>query len=97
MNEPLEGNFEGIGVQFRMMEDTLYVTQTVAKGPSEKVGIQAGDRIVSVNGITIAGVKMPQDSIMRKLRGPKGPSRQLRDVRGFHICPIRLLLLTGFT
>ena len=81
MNEPLEGNFEGIGVQFRMMEDTLYVTQTVAKGPSEKVGIQAGDRIVSVNGITIAGVKMPQDSIMRKLRGPKGTIADLRVVR----------------
>ena len=81
MNEPLEGNFEGIGVQFRMMEDTLYVTQTVAKGPSEKVGIQAGDRIVSVNGTTIAGVKMPQDSIMRKLRGPKGTIADLRVVR----------------
>ena len=50
MNEPLQGNFDGIGVQFNMLEDTLVVIQPVPKGPSEKAGILAGDRIVSVNG-----------------------------------------------
>lgn len=81
MNEPLEGNFEGIGVQFNMLEDTLVVIQTVSKGPSEKVGILAGDRIVSVDGQSIAGVKMARDSIMRKLRGPKGTKVRLGVVR----------------
>ena len=81
LNEPLEGNFEGIGVEFRMFEDTLIVSRPMPKGPSEKVGIVAGDRIVGVNGTTIAGVKMPQDSIMKKLRGPKGTMARLKVVR----------------
>ena len=72
VNEPLEGNFSGIGVQFNMLNDTLVVIQTVANGPSEKVGILAGDRIVRVDTITVAGVKMPSDSIVKLLRGPKG-------------------------
>ena len=55
-NEPLQGNFEGIGVQFNMVEDTLLVIQPVSGGPSEKMGILAGDRIVSVNDTAIAGV-----------------------------------------
>lgn len=81
MNEPLEGNFEGIGVQFNMLEDTLVVVQTVSKGPSEKVGILSGDRIISVDGEPIAGVKMDRDSIMRKLRGPKDTKVMLGVVR----------------
>lgn len=81
MNEPLEGNFEGIGVSFNMLEDTLVVIQPTSKGPSEKAGILAGDRIVSVDGETIAGVKMARDSIMRKLRGPKGTKVRLEVVR----------------
>lgn len=72
MNEPLQGNFEGIGVQFNMVEDTLFIIQPVSGGPSEKVGILAGDRIVTVNDTTIAGVKMGRDEIMKRLRGPKG-------------------------
>ena len=58
MNEPLNGNFEGIGVQFNMIDDTLMVIQPVTNGPSEKVGIIAGDRSVTVNDTAIAGVKM---------------------------------------
>ena len=81
MNEPLEGNFEGIGVQFNMLEDTLVVIQTVPKGPSEKVGILAGDRIISVGDTAIAGVKMERDSIMTLLRGPRGTKADLRIVR----------------
>ncbi len=71
-NEPLQGNFEGVGVQFNMLEDTLLVVQTINDGPSEKVGILAGDRFVSVNDTAIAGVQMSKEEIMRRLRGPKG-------------------------
>lgn len=81
MNEPLEGNFEGIGVQFNILADTLVVVQTVKKGPSEKVGILNGDRIISVDGRKIAGVKMAQDSIVKLLRGPKGTKVRLGIVR----------------
>ena len=81
INEPLQGNFEGIGVQFNMLEDTLVVIQTIRKGPSEKVGILAGDRIVKVNDQIIAGVKMERDSIMRVLRGPKGTIVKLGIIR----------------
>ena len=72
MNEPLQGNFEGIGVQFNIAEDTLLVIQTVSGGPSQRVGILAGDRIVTVNDSAIAGVKMEREEIMSRLRGPKG-------------------------
>ena len=71
-NETLMGSFEGIGVQFNMVEDTLFIVQPIPDGPSEKVGIMAGDRIVTVNDTTIAGVKMSQEAIMKRLRGPKG-------------------------
>jgi len=81
MSEPLQGNFEGIGVQFNMAEDTLLVIQPTTNGPSEKVGIQAGDRIVTVNDTAIAGVKMPREEIMRRLRGPKGTKVVLGVVR----------------
>ena len=72
MNEPLQGNFDGIGVQFNMATDTLFIIQPVAGGPSEKVGILAGDRIITVNDTLIAGVKMKNEEIMRRLRGPRG-------------------------
>ena len=81
MTEPLNGSFEGIGVQFNMVEDTLIVIQPVINGPSEKVGIVAGDRIVMVNDTAIAGVKMTKEEIMRRLRGPKGTIADLRIVR----------------
>ncbi len=81
MNEPLQGNFEGIGVQFNMVEDTLLVIQPVVNGPSEKVGILAGDRIITVNDSAIAGVKMKTEEIMRRLRGPKGSKVNLGIVR----------------
>ncbi|MCD8292542.1 MAG: S41 family peptidase [Prevotellaceae bacterium] len=81
MNEPLQGNFEGIGVQFQMVEDTLLVIQPVGSGPSEKAGILAGDRIVAVNDTAIAGVKMSTDEVMSRLRGPKGTTVKLTVVR----------------
>ena len=72
LNEPLQGSFDGIGVQFNMLEDTVLVIQPITKGPSERVGILAGDRIISCNDTTLAGVKMSRDEIMRHLRGPRG-------------------------
>lgn len=80
-NESLQGNFEGIGVQFNMVEDTLLVIQPVVGGPSEKKGIMAGDRIVMVNDSAIAGVKMSREEIMRRLRGAKGTTVRLGIVR----------------
>lgn len=71
LNESLQGNFDGIGVQFQMVEDTLFVIQPVSKGPSEKIGILAGDRIIAVNDTCIAGVKMSTEKIMSRLRGPR--------------------------
>ncbi len=71
-SEPLEGSFDGIGVVFQMVEDTLLVVQTISGGPSEKVGIMAGDRIIYVNDTTIAGVKMQNIDIQKRIRGPKG-------------------------
>lgn len=81
MNEPLEGEFEGIGIQFQMMEDTLLVVQPVSGGPSEKVGILAGDRITAVEDTLIAGVKMSTEEIMSRLRGPKGSVVKLTIIR----------------
>lgn len=72
LNEPLQGNFDGIGIQFNMATDTLFVIQPVSGGPSEKVGILAGDRIIEVNDTVIAGVKMSTENIMRRLRGKRG-------------------------
>ena len=79
--EAMQGNFDGIGVQFNIVEDTLLVIQTTPNGPSEKVGVLAGDRIVSVNDTAIAGVKMDRYDIMRRLRGKKGTKAHIEVVR----------------
>lgn len=81
LNEPLAGNFSGIGITFNMNKDTLYVIQTVSGGPSERVGILAGDRILSVNDTAIAGVKMKNSAIMKRLRGPKGTNVDVKVLR----------------
>lgn len=72
MNEPLQGGFDGIGISFNMMNDTLFIVEVIAGGPSEKVGLLAGDRILKVDGETIAGVKMSNKEVMKRLKGPKG-------------------------
>lgn len=79
--ESINGSFDGIGVQFNMDRDTLLVIQPVLDGPSEKAGIQAGDRIISVNDTTIAGVKLSTDKITQKLRGKKGTKVKLGILR----------------
>lgn len=81
LNEPLQGNFDGIGIQFNMATDTLFVIQPVSGGPSEKVGILAGDRIIEVNDTVIAGVKMSTDDVMRRLRGKRGTKVNVKIMR----------------
>lgn len=81
LTEPLNGNFSGIGIQFNMMQDTLYVLTVIAGGPSERVGIRPGDRIISANDTTIAGVKMKNTDVMKHLRGPKGTPVDVKVVR----------------
>ena len=79
--EQMQGSFGGIGIQFNMVDDTLYVIQTTKNGPSERVGVLAGDRIVAVNDTAIAGVKMERDEIMSRLRGEKGTNVKIDVVR----------------
>lgn len=71
-NEPLVGNFEGIGIQFNILRDTIVVLSTITGGPSEKVGLQAGDKILTVNGESVAGTGIKNQGVMDRLRGPKG-------------------------
>jgi len=71
-NDPLLGGFEGIGVQFRLERDSITVINPVSGGPSEKLGIKAGDRIVKIDGKNVAGVKITNNDVLRKLKGKKG-------------------------
>lgn len=71
VNEPLEGEFDGIGVVFNMLTDTVTVINVIPSGPSDKAGVRAGDRIVRVNDTLVAGQKIPQEEIVRRLRGPR--------------------------
>lgn len=72
VNEPLEGSFEGIGIQFQIIEDTLLVIQTIAGTPADKVGVLPGDKMIYINDELIAGVKIQNSDVMKKLRGPRG-------------------------
>ncbi|MBD5233146.1 MAG: S41 family peptidase [Bacteroidales bacterium] len=80
--EPLQGKFSGIGIQFNMLRDTVYVIQTIAGGPSERVGIIAGDRIIAADDSIIAGRNMKNTDIMKFLRGPKESVVKLKVKRG---------------
>ncbi len=78
LTQPLEGKFSGIGVQFNMSTDTVYVVQTTPMGPSEKVGIRPGDRIIQADDSVIAGKKIPNSGILKILRGDKGTTVRLK-------------------
>ncbi len=82
LTQPLEGKFSGIGIQFNAATDTVYVIQTVAGGPSEKVGIRPGDRIIQADDSIIAGRKLPNSAILKILRGEKGSKVNLKVKRG---------------
>lgn len=81
VNEPLEGSFEGVGIQFQLLEDTLLVVQTIAGCPAEKVGVLPGDRIIYIGDELIAGVKMQNSDITTRLRGPKGTEVTVKILR----------------
>lgn len=80
--ETMQGSFSGIGIQFNMQKDTLYVVQTIAGGPSEKVGVLPGDRFIAVDDSIIAGRKLKNTDIMKRLRGPKGTKVNIKVKRG---------------
>ena len=81
MNEPLDGSFEGIGVQFNIFKDTLMVVTPISGGPSEKVGIQAGDRILMIDGENVAGIGLKNNDVFTKLKGKKGTKVELQVLR----------------
>ncbi len=72
MNDPLMGSFDGIGIEFNMITDTVVVINPIPGGPSETVGLRAGDRIIIVEGDTIAGMEMNTRNVVKRLKGPKG-------------------------
>ncbi|HEY5508846.1 MAG TPA: S41 family peptidase [Paludibacter sp.] len=82
VNEPLEGSFEGVGIQFQILDDTLLVAQTIAGCPAAKVGVLPGDRIIYIGSELIAGVKIQNSDIMKRLRGPKGSEVTVKILRG---------------
>lgn len=81
VNEPLKGNFEGVGIQFNILQDSIYVVDAIASGPSERVGIHAGDRIVKVDSSIVAGIGIKNSDVIKLLRGPKGTKVDVRIVR----------------
>ena len=81
VNEELEGSFSGIGIQFNILNDTINVVSVISGGPSEKVGILAGDRIISVNDTSFVGEGISNERVMKNLRGPKGTTVKLEILR----------------
>lgn len=82
-NEPLEGNFEGIGIEFRINNDTIIVISTIGGGPSEKAGLLSGDKIISANDSIIAGKNITNERVMKLLKGPRGTSVKIGVLRKF--------------
>ncbi|MBN2519894.1 MAG: S41 family peptidase [Bacteroidales bacterium] len=95
VNEELDGNFGGIGVQFSMQTDTVLVISVISGGPSEKVGILPGDRIVSVNDTIIAGVKLPSNDVVKKLKGPIGTKVKVGVIRRNLTTPLEFEITRG--
>lgn len=81
MKEEMSGGFDGIGVEFNILEDTIYIVSPIAGGPSEQLGIQAGDRIVKVDDKNVAGIKVTNNDVMKLLKGPKGTKVKVTIVR----------------
>jgi carboxyl-terminal processing protease len=81
VNDPLLGSFDGIGVQFNIIKDTLMIVHAIPGGPSEKLGIKAGDRIIKVNDTIIAGIGIDNNGAMRKLKGPRGSKVKISILR----------------
>ena len=95
LNEPLEGNFEGIGIEFSLQKDTVAVISTIAGGPSEAAGILPGDRIVSVDDKNIAGVKLTNEEIIAELKGKKGTLVNIGILRRGNNLPLNYTITRG--
>lgn len=88
--EELAGNFDGIGIQFNVPNDTAVVIEVIPGGPSEKIGLMAGDRLLKVDSTVIAGVKFPQDSMVRRMKGKAGTKVTITVKRGKEIIPFEI-------
>ncbi len=88
--EDLMGNFDGIGIQFNVPNDTAVVIDVIPGGPSEKIGMQAGDRLLKVDSTNIAGVRFPQDSMVRRIKGVAGSKVLVTVKRGSEIIPFEI-------
>jgi carboxyl-terminal processing protease len=88
--QSLAGNFDGIGIQFNVPNDTAIVLEVISGGPSEKVGLQPGDRILKVDDLVIAGVKFPQDSMVSHIKGPSGSKVTITVKRGPDVIPFEI-------
>ena len=88
--EQLQGNFDGIGIQFNVPADTAIVIEVIAGGPSEKSGLRKGDRLIKVDDKVIAGVKFPQDSMVSRMRGPSGTKVTVTVKRGREEIPFEI-------
>jgi len=92
-NEDLRGNFEGIGIEFSIFQDTLVVVAALSGGPSEAVGLRTGDRIVKVDGENIAGIGLRNSEVTKKLKGPKGTEVKIEVVRRDAKRPINFTII----
>jgi carboxyl-terminal processing protease len=93
MNEPLNGNFEGIGVQFNLLRDSIIIIEPIAGGPSEKVGIRAGDRILTINQEKVTGIKMTTTGVRSRLMGPKGTKVNITVFRKGEMSPMDFTII----
>jgi carboxyl-terminal processing protease len=93
VNEPLEGNFDGIGVEFNIIKDTIRVINPIEGGPSEKIGIRAGDKIVKVEGKNVAGVKITNKEVFDKLRGKSGTVVKVSVLRNGIVKPLEFKII----
>ncbi len=93
MNQPLEGNFEGIGISFNIIQDTLIVMTTIPGGPSEKVGLRPGDRIIQVDAKNIASKGIKSQDVFGYLRGPKGTTVVLKIIRKGEPAPLEFTIV----
>lgn len=95
VNEPLEGNFDGVGIEFNIINDTIRVVTPIIGGPSEKIGIKAGDKIVTVDGKNVAGVKVTNKQVFEKLRGKSGSTVNVSVLRSGQKKPLNFTITRG--
>jgi len=93
MNEPLNGNFDGIGVQFNILRDSIIIVEPISGGPSEKVGVRAGDRIITINQEIVTGVKMTTAGVRKRLMGPKGTKVSITVYRKGEKLPLEFTII----